>query len=83
MSALHILPFGLNKGDARNRSLIGRGVVPTPTFIGPFCTVFEPTYHLGVAKTDQIASKLLDFVVLCIEGAIGSAFTVFAMNYQV
>ncbi len=33
-SALHILPFGLNPGDARDRSLIGRGVLITPPFVG-------------------------------------------------
>ncbi len=36
-STLHILPFGFNPGDARDRSLIGRGVVTTPLFVGPFC----------------------------------------------
>ncbi len=36
-SALHALSFGFNPGDARNMSLIGRGVVTTLPFVGPFC----------------------------------------------
>ncbi len=28
---------GLNPGDARDRGLIGRGVLITPPFVGPFC----------------------------------------------
>ncbi len=35
--ALHTLPLGFNPGDARDRSLIGRGVLTTPPVIGPFC----------------------------------------------
>ncbi len=35
--ALHILPFGCNPGDARDRCLIGRGVLATPPFVRPFC----------------------------------------------
>ncbi len=36
-SALHILLFGFNPGDARDRSLIGRGVLIAPPFVGPLC----------------------------------------------
>ncbi len=36
-SALHTLPFGFNPGDARDMSLIGRGMVTTPPFVGLFC----------------------------------------------
>ncbi len=38
-SALHIhtLPFGFDPGGARDRSWIGRGVLTTPPFVGPFC----------------------------------------------
>ncbi len=34
--ALRTLPFGFNPGDARDMSLIGRGVLTTLSFIGPF-----------------------------------------------
>ncbi len=36
-SALHTFPLGFNPGDARDRNLIGRGVVTNPSFVGPFC----------------------------------------------
>ncbi len=40
-SARHALPFVFNPGDAtgdaRDRSLIGRGVLITPPFVGQFC----------------------------------------------
>ncbi len=37
-SALHTpLPFGFNPRDARDGSLIGRGVLITPPFVGPLC----------------------------------------------
>ncbi len=36
-SALHTLPFGFNPVDARDKSLVGRGVLITPPLVGPFC----------------------------------------------
>ncbi len=35
-SDLHILSFGFNPGDARDMNLIGRGVLITQPFVGPF-----------------------------------------------
>ncbi len=29
--------IGFNSGNARNGGLIGRGVLITPPFVGPFC----------------------------------------------
>ncbi len=34
--ALHDLSLSCNPGDARDRSLLGRGVLTTPPFVGPF-----------------------------------------------
>ncbi len=31
-------PFVFNRGDARDKGLLGRGVLTTPSVIGPFCT---------------------------------------------
>ncbi len=36
-SVLHALPYGFIPGDARDRNLIGRGVLTTPPSGGPFC----------------------------------------------
>ncbi len=37
-STIHsLLPFGFNPGDAKDRSYLGKGVMTTPPFIGPFC----------------------------------------------
>ncbi len=37
-SAHYTLPFGFNPGElSTDRSLIGRGEMTTPLFIGPFC----------------------------------------------
>ncbi len=35
--ALYTLPFGFSPVDARDKSLVGRGVLITPPFVGPFC----------------------------------------------
>ncbi len=44
----HTLPFGFNPGDARDKSLIGRGVLlTTPAFVEPFC------WSVGAQSTTQ------------------------------
>ncbi len=35
--ALHALSRGCNSGDARDKRLLGRGVLTTPKFVGKFC----------------------------------------------
>ncbi len=47
-STLHTpLPFGFGPGDARDRSLIDRGELTTPSFVGPFCRL------VGARSTTQ------------------------------
>ncbi len=48
-SALHTLPFVLNQGDARDRSLIGKGVLIAPPFIGQFCVSRCLIYYSALA----------------------------------
>ncbi len=36
-SAPYTLPFGFDHGDAMDGNLIGRVVLSTPPFVGPFC----------------------------------------------
>ncbi len=42
-STLHTVSFGFNPGDARDRSLIGRGMVTTLPFIGPLVLNLLPS----------------------------------------
>ncbi len=57
-SILHVqtFPFGLDPGDARDRSLVGRGVLATSPF-GPFCRV------AGARSTTQPFGTPRDMII--------------------
>ncbi len=56
-SAPHTLPFGFNPGDARDMSLIGRGVLILPPFVGPFCRPVGAQYTTQPWRVDNLKIK--------------------------
>ncbi len=69
-STFHTLLFSFNPEDARDRSLLGRGVLNTSPFVGPFrksVGALSPTHLAHLIKLRGCYGKLLLIFILLLK----------------